>query len=194
MTLHDSGRFAVDTQDCRGQYAIRTQSDGTEIAPLEKIPHLMRKVSEKWGSRELSAFIDSLFLDTRDGKREGFSPGVTDDLTCLAETNVIARAILMVRKHNISYREALRKVEEEDQEQTPVTPFGDPSTSRDLAYRDRGENRHIQSSLPDKTSDRRSGIERQRSDGGGLNLLAVLRVAAYFVAIALVGKLILSFL
>lgn len=163
----------------------------SDASPIESLPHLINKISLMWGSPELNDFIDTLILDSRDGARQGFPTGVGNDLVFLAETNVILRAIHLAQKLQIPFRDALRKIEAADHERDPRQAFNDPSAgvSRDLAYHDRGADRRIQPSFHKPSPERRSGSERRHEESGGFNFLNLLKAAAYFAVIALVGKL-----
>lgn len=48
-----------------------------------KFPRIGQKLSELWGTKDLSAYLNELMTDTRDGKRQGFPPEVATALFSL---------------------------------------------------------------------------------------------------------------
>lgn len=101
--------------------------------PLERMPHLMRRVIELWQTRELSPFVDSLLLDSRDGQRAGLPPEVADELMLLSDVNRVARAMRMADREAIAYGEALRAlaIEDASAKRTAHGEYDDPLVSHD---------------------------------------------------------------
>jgi len=50
---------------------------------LEDFPHLMKRVTDIWGGREIVPFLESLLVDDRDGARVGFELPVYRDILLL---------------------------------------------------------------------------------------------------------------
>lgn len=131
MNEEYAGGCSPDLHDPRGATAAR-KSDGGILTPLEKMPHIQEKVLKLWGKKDFNVFVQSLMMDTRDGRRQGFPPDAAEDLAMLAEVNTIGRALLVARRMNVPYRDALRKIEAE-LEVDAGNPFADPMVSRELA-------------------------------------------------------------
>lgn len=51
---------------------------------VEQMAHIIRTLQKLWGKQECQAYLDHLLRDNRDGTRQGFPLGVTDDLLTLA--------------------------------------------------------------------------------------------------------------
>ena len=100
--------------------------------------NLMKKITLMWGTRDLDKFIQSLFMDSRDGARQGFPPPVAAELMFLGEVNKMVRALDSASKLGISVTEAHRIVDAGDQAfVTTGSPWDDPSASMDgLAHED----------------------------------------------------------
>lgn len=178
-----------------------TPKPSAEAAALERMPHIQQRLCLMWGSAELGSFIDRLILDSRDGKRQGFPVDITQELLFLAETNQIVRALAFVHSLKIPYRDALRKVEEMDQErQQSGNPYDNPLSSRDMAVRDR---RQVPQAAPER-QERRSGRDRRGAasgdDGVGVLLgklifkLATSKLTIFLIVAALVAKLLWPYL
>jgi pilus assembly protein FimV len=56
-----------------------------QFGGLEDFPRLVQKACELWNTDEIVPFLESLLLDDRDGKREGFELPVYNDILFLAE-------------------------------------------------------------------------------------------------------------
>ena len=50
-------------------------------------PHISAKLSVFWGYAEFVDYVDHLLHDSRDGKRQGFSPAVLSALTALLDAH-----------------------------------------------------------------------------------------------------------
>ena len=50
---------------------------------IEQLPHIIAQIQRLWGTRECQAYLDGLLRDNRDGTRQGFPLGVTDDILML---------------------------------------------------------------------------------------------------------------
>lgn len=61
-------------------------------AALEAMPHLLKQIQSLWLSRDLNTFIAQLFLDSRDGARNGFPVEATRELLLLSRINQQLRA------------------------------------------------------------------------------------------------------
>jgi len=58
------------------------------LSELEQaFPHIVRNVVDKWGRRDCLAYIDSLMVDDRGG-RKGFPFGALDDIMLLRVVHV----------------------------------------------------------------------------------------------------------
>ena len=113
--------------------APATPTRDTYAGPLERMPHLMRRVGQLWQTRDLSPYVDSLLLDSRDGQRDGLPPEVADELMLLADVNRVARAMRLADRDNISYGEALRALAIEDAaaKRSKHGEYDDPLVSHD---------------------------------------------------------------
>jgi len=61
-------------------------------AALESMPHLLGQIQSLWLSRDLNTFIAQLFLDSRDGARQGFPAEVSRELLLISRLNQQLRA------------------------------------------------------------------------------------------------------
>lgn len=55
-----------------------TRSEGVEI-----LPHVMRRLTDTWATRECQIYVDGLLRDNRDGTRQGLPLAVLDDILML---------------------------------------------------------------------------------------------------------------
>jgi len=114
-------------------------------AALETFTNLVKKITLMWGTRELDKFIQSLFMDSRDGARQGFPPPVAQELLFLAECNKMVRALESAQKLGINVKDAHRMVEAGDQAfVSGGSPWNDPSASMDGASREDSKHRETQ--------------------------------------------------
>lgn len=51
---------------------------------VEKLPHVLARLQQLWGTRECQAYIQTLLRDNRDGTRQGFPLNIIDELLLLA--------------------------------------------------------------------------------------------------------------
>jgi len=100
-------------------------------AALENIDHLTQKICLLWGTPELNVFIRELIFDSRNGSRQGLPMEVAAEVTFLAETNTLVRAIRWKKRLGTTFSEALKAVEMEDDAPLHVDAFDDPRVSRD---------------------------------------------------------------
>lgn len=157
---------------------------------LEGLEHLKKKVCLMWGTPELDIFISRLIMDSRDGARQGLPMAVGGELLFLAKTNKIIRAIDMARSQQMPLRDALRMVDEGDQQRLGGDMLDDPLVSRDTVRGNRA-------AAP--ITERRSGVDRrqqQRRDGGPIALLGQLifklatsKLTVFLIIFALALKL-----
>lgn len=131
MNKEYKGGYAADFHDSRGVGKAQSANGGS-LTSLERLSHVMEKVYSLWGKKEFNLYVQSLLMDSRGGTRQGFPPEVAQDLLMLAEINTIGRALLIARKMNVPYRDALRKLEAE-LEDADASPFSDPQSSRETA-------------------------------------------------------------
>lgn len=108
-------------------------------AALESIDHLTQKICLLWGTPEFNVFIRELIFDSRNGSRQGLPTEVAAEITFLAETNTLVRAIQRAKRLGTTFDEALKAVEMEDDTTLQVDAFDDPLVSRDTLMR--GETR-----------------------------------------------------
>jgi hypothetical protein len=85
------------------------------IAALESVGHLQEKVERMWGSPELDVFIRTLFMNSRDGERQGLPLEIAAELAFLAKLNRVIRALDAARRLSVSLDEAFRLIDEGDQ-------------------------------------------------------------------------------
>ena len=119
-----------------------------DAGPLERMPHLYQQVQKRWQTAELSPWINTVILDSRDGERHGLPPAVADELMLLADVNRMARAMRRADRDNITYVEALRQQTAEDAAARKHNSYDDalddPLASRDtLRGRERAAPRVI---------------------------------------------------
>jgi hypothetical protein len=84
-------------------------------AALESTAHLLTKVRMMWGTRDFKAFVDTLFVDARDGARKGLPVEVAAELLFLARIDKMRRALELVTKLNLSLKDACEQIERDDQ-------------------------------------------------------------------------------
>ncbi len=63
---------------------------------FQRLPHIAKKMLLLWGSVEFNDFIDHLFTDTRDGKRQGLP------------VDVASAIFKLYRKHQEEHPETVR--------------------------------------------------------------------------------------
>lgn len=51
---------------------------------VEKLPHVLARLQQLWGTRECQAYIQTLLRDNRDGTRQGFPLNIIDELLLLS--------------------------------------------------------------------------------------------------------------
>lgn len=119
--------------------ATPSEEQGSRIectAALEAMSNLLKKVTLMWGTRELDKFIQSLFMDSRDGQRQGFPQSVAQELMFLAECNKMVRAIDFAKSMGLNVAEAHRMIDAGDQAAvTGGSPWNDPASSKDTVSR-----------------------------------------------------------
>lgn len=74
----------------RGRFNSKVPKWGEDPAEvqtggLESFPRLAQKACDLWNTPDIVPYLESLLLDDRDGKREGFELSVYDDILFLAE-------------------------------------------------------------------------------------------------------------
>lgn len=158
----------------------------TERAALESLEHLKNKICLMWGSDELDIFISRLFVDSRDGQRQGLPMEVAAELAFLAQTNKILRAINLLGKQPVSLRDAYRIVDTGDQKRLEADALDNPLVSRDTVIQNRNE-------------EFRASRERERQQakaegpvaafGSLIFRLIFSKVMIVFIGLALAGKL-----
>jgi hypothetical protein len=57
------------------------------MKPLEGMPHIIEKLDLLWGSHSLTKYLRHILMDSRDGKRKGFSTAQVSSLNKLIEHN-----------------------------------------------------------------------------------------------------------
>ncbi len=114
---------------------MNTSTLSPEASAVERIEHIQKKVCMMWGSPELDTYLNSLLMDSRDGKRQGFPVEITQDLLFLAEFNKFVRAIDLAKKLKISLKEAYQKVDFDDRTKSG-TGLDDPLSAGDVFSRE----------------------------------------------------------
>jgi len=95
-------------------------------AALEALPHLCKRVCAMWNSLEFDAYINSLVMDSRDGERKGLPMAVGAELLWLQNINKLRRALGIQERLGISLRDALAKVQMEDEASKSKDVWGVP--------------------------------------------------------------------
>jgi hypothetical protein len=99
---------------------------------LERMPHMAKKITLMWCSRELDAFIPKLIMDSRDGARQGLPMDVAAELLFLVGVNKSVRAIDLAQKTKINFGEAYRLIEKGDLNPNEASnPWADPMVAKD---------------------------------------------------------------
>ena len=131
------------------------------VAALESMGNLLKKITMIWGTRELDKLIQGLFMDSRDGARQGFPQPVAQELMFLAECNKMVRAIESAQSLGISVTEAHRMVDAGDQAVVTggSSPWNDPSSSKDTLSRDNSQRKPNSSRSSAQPAARASGKE-----------------------------------
>lgn len=150
-------------------------------AALETMSNLLKKVTLMWGTRELDKFIQSLFMDSRDGKRQGFPQPVAQELMFLAECNKMVRAMDFAKSMGLNVSEAHRMIDAGDQAAATggSSPWNDPASSKDTVSRATAQ-QHKPASSP------QSSVRPSSGDSGGKGIFfwifmtIVVLVAAQF--------------
>jgi len=156
----------------------------TTISPLEKLPHLLDKVLQYWGTAKLNSFVEELLMDSRDGRRQGLPVDVSQDLMMLAEVNTLARAMLAARLQNIPFPDALRKIEGDLILARTAGMPADPMASQELAHVDR-EERRARLAAKRPVEERAPGRKKTEERVGLFDLLTHRYVLIVLIAILL---------
>jgi hypothetical protein len=114
---------------------MNTSTLSPEASAVERIEHIQKKVCMMWASPELDAYLNSLLMDSREGKRQGFPVEVTQDLLFLAEFNKFVRAIDVAKRLRIPLKEAYQKVDFDDRTKSG-TGLDDPLSAGDVYARE----------------------------------------------------------
>ena len=116
----------------KGDEAPRHDDRLIEVtASLESIGHLAKKICGIWGTAELDAFLSTLILDSRDGKRAGFPMETAAELLLLIDINKMIRAMDAARDLGIPFDEAFKLIDDKDQRGRKADSFDDPQVSMD---------------------------------------------------------------
>lgn len=111
----DAGEFILDGQQPPAASELAAPLREIEqTSPLESMPHLLRQIVDKWGTRDFNTFVHQLFLDTRDGSRKGFSFEVVRELNFLVELNLLVRAQAAAPLLNVALNEACKLIAQGD--------------------------------------------------------------------------------
>ena len=114
---------------------MNTSTLSPEASAIERIEHIQKKICMMRASPELDAYLNSLLMDSRDGKRQGFPVEITQDLLFLAEFNKFVRAIDLAKKLRLSLKEAYQKVDFEDRTESG-SGLDDPLSAGDVYARE----------------------------------------------------------
>ena len=155
------------------------------VAALESMANLLKKITLMWGTRELDKFIQSLFMDSRDGARQGFPQAVAQELLFVAECNKMVRAVDTAEKLGISLTDAHRMVDSGDQAfVTGGSPWDDPSAAMDGSSRDESAHRekNRKSSLHQPIPVQSLNLGQAKSEGKG----PVFWLCVVLIALALI--------
>ncbi len=79
-----------------------------------------------WDSLEFDGYINSLVMDSRDGERKGLPMAVGAELLWLQNINKLRRALGIQERLGISLRDALAKVQMEDEASISKDVWGAP--------------------------------------------------------------------
>lgn len=132
--------------------------------PVEKFPHVIKRITMMWATPELDFYINRLMTDSRDGQRRGFPVEVTAELLFLAELNKLVRAIDVARKLKIPLREAYQKIDKQDRG-SQLGDRSDPLAGRDHYAREDKEFQAIP--RPPERNAKEAGRESASSSGTG---------------------------
>jgi hypothetical protein len=158
------------------------------VADLESFTNLVKKINVMWGTRELDKLIQGLFMDSRDGARQGFPPPVAQELMFLSECNKMVRAIETAQKLGINVTDAHRMVEAGDQAfVTGGSPWNDPSASMDGSSREDSKHRetHRKSTLHHGIPVQSLGLEPVKPSKGPIFWLCVALIIGALIQLGL---------
>lgn len=126
-----------------------------EKAALESIPHICKRICAIWGSPELENYINTLVMDSRDGKRSGFPVDFANELMWLVEFNKLRRAIDLSCRLNISLADARIKLDNESTAGS-VDAWSDPLVAGSSKGRRHADNPQLAHS-PRRQEDKAAG-------------------------------------
>lgn len=115
------------------------------LAEIEAMPHLCKKICLMWGTAEMDAHINTLVMDSRDGARKGLPVEVGAELLWLVKVNQWRRAIDYQERLKMSLPDARAKVQRED----------DQAQSEDIWSADRPESPTFGRRYSDKSNKER---------------------------------------
>ena len=112
-----------------------------DISPLERFPHLVRRICELWGKDEFESHLNTLIMDSRDGRRQGLPPEALEDLLFLAELTIARRALHAMETAGIPFRQAFRMHLEKSRKFSVIEtrssdPWTNPRESREIGQAD----------------------------------------------------------
>lgn len=168
---------------------MSTPRTDEDRSALESIDHLRQKICLMWGSPELDVFISRLVMDARDGQRQGLPLEVAAELLFLAQTNKIIRAIELLGRQNLTFKDAFRTVDDGDQKRLESDEMDNPLVSRDTVIRNRKEEYRAvhEPAAPEK-------LGLLATFGGFVLALLTRKNILYLIALALALKLLWPYL
>lgn len=150
-------------------------------AALEAFPRVLQRVQRHWASRECDSYLQSLFMDSREGSRRGFPVDAANDLMFLMKLNKHVRALALAEKLHVSHAEAFRIVDTGDSAVTLTEAWGDPdSVIETSALRESREKPRPLEVSPVSVS----SVQTEKSSGwlGWLFIIVVLFLAWYLLS------------
>lgn len=102
-------------------------------AALEAFPRVLQRVQHHWASRACDSYLQSLFMDSRDGNRRGFPVDAASELMFLVKLNKHTRALALAEKLHVPHAEAYRIVDAGDLAATPTDAWSDPDSVTETA-------------------------------------------------------------
>jgi hypothetical protein len=148
MELTTTGAFPGVTPggtSTTGNSQPKAGSSGTRQPPalppaaaaLERLPHLVGKVSLLWGEREFETFVNRLVMDSRNGKRQGLPWEAAQELLFLAELSVAKRALVAAEVTGVPFSKMFAQclaTAASESTSGGADHWSDPSAHRDVGH------------------------------------------------------------
>lgn len=102
-----------------------SSASAAQVAALESFSGVLRKIEASWGTSNCNIYLQSLFMDSRGGTRQGFPLEVGEELLFLVRLNKNVRALQLADNLDMQFDAAFRQVDAEDQRRQNESMGGD---------------------------------------------------------------------